>query len=321
MSSQIPSLTQSIEAMSLQQPPNPTKATNTASQDQIHLPVPYRTPAAKDHRILYGFAVSTEWLVSYCEQNAHRINGYGLDPVSLGTKTYLAMKLLRASSRLRNLTIEGVICNARDPSLELERSPGRCVPIVCVCSSMRSSYERRPTQAQMDKLRRIIQQEPDWYVDVNPPSYYSGSSFAGVIVLSLRSVCLHRCIKALVSEGAWFTRNSGEGKISRRGGRSFQGWWTTFPSSRILFPFSKVLQRSSQCEYHFSSTASSNLRLMQDGRRAGRGRLVNSRSRGSRLEKARLSRRGYVRDARSRSHSLGREEEKAELVAGGAGSR
>ncbi|GLB37924.1 hypothetical protein LshimejAT787_0409750 [Lyophyllum shimeji] len=144
MSSQMPSLTQSIEAMSLQQPRNPTKATNAAIPDQINLPIPYRTPAAKDHRIFYGFAVSNEWLVSYCEQNAHRINGY--DPtISPGSKIFLAMKLLRASSRLKNLTIEHVICNARDPSLELKGSPGGSVPVVSVCSSMRNSYERRPS--------------------------------------------------------------------------------------------------------------------------------------------------------------------------------
>ncbi|KAF8148945.1 hypothetical protein B0H34DRAFT_203307 [Crassisporium funariophilum] len=173
MSSQMPSLTRSIKAMSLQQPRNPTKATNKAIPDQINLTVPYRTPAAKDHRILYGFPVSHEWLVSYCEQNAHRIKGYG-PTVSLGTKTYLAMKLLRVSSRFKNLTMEGVTCNARDPSLKLKGSPGRSFRVVCVCTSMRSSCEKRPTQAQMDILRSIIQQEPDWYVDVNPPSYYSG---------------------------------------------------------------------------------------------------------------------------------------------------
>ncbi|KAF8148928.1 hypothetical protein B0H34DRAFT_735998, partial [Crassisporium funariophilum] len=84
------------------------------------------------------------------------------------------LKLLRVSSRCKNLTIEDVTCNARDPSLELTGSPGRSVRVVCVCTSMRSSCEKRPTQAQMDILRSIIQQEPDWYVDVNPPSYYSG---------------------------------------------------------------------------------------------------------------------------------------------------
>ncbi|KAF8058188.1 hypothetical protein FPV67DRAFT_1524136 [Lyophyllum atratum] len=174
MSSQMPSLTQSIEAMSLQPPRNPTKPITTATPDQIHLPVPRRTPAAKNHHILYGFAVSDEWLVNYCDQNAHRVINY--DPeLSSGSKVYLALKLLRLYSRYKALRVVNVICNARDPSLELQRTaPGGSVPLLSVCSSMRSSYKGRPSQAQMDVLRSIIQQEPDWYVDVNPPSSYGG---------------------------------------------------------------------------------------------------------------------------------------------------
>jgi len=160
MSSQMSSLGQCMEGLSLQ-------------AAQINPPAPRRTRSLKDRRVFYGFPVSNEWLLQYCEQNANRIRNY--DPINSRdsvTKMFLAMKLLRASSGIKNLTIEAVICRASDPSLELGDDRG-CVPLVCVCSSMRSSYERRPDRAQMDKLRSIMEQEPDWYVDVNPSSYYS----------------------------------------------------------------------------------------------------------------------------------------------------
>ncbi|KAF8076751.1 hypothetical protein FPV67DRAFT_1665002 [Lyophyllum atratum] len=154
------SLGQSMEAMSLR-------------PAQITTPVPQRTRSLKDRHVFYGFPVSKEWLMQYCEKNAHRIRNF--DPINSRdsvTKMLTAMKLLRVSSGIKNLTIEGVICKASEPSLTLGGDWG-CLPLVCVCSSMRSSYERRPNQEQMDKLQSIVEQEPDWYVDVNPSSYYS----------------------------------------------------------------------------------------------------------------------------------------------------
>lgn len=136
----------------------------------MDLPIPYRTPATKDHRLFYGFAVSSEWLVAYCERNVHRINNYNAENLE-STKIYLAIKLLRASSGLGNVTIQVAFCHALG-SLELEHWRLRSVPVVTVCSSIRSSYERRPSQAQLDKLQSIIQTAPDWYVDVKPPDSY-----------------------------------------------------------------------------------------------------------------------------------------------------
>ncbi|KAF8148932.1 hypothetical protein B0H34DRAFT_203078 [Crassisporium funariophilum] len=170
MSAQMPSLGQSIQAMSLQPPSR--LAARTAKPDRIVVPVPKRTSASEDRRLFYGFEVSYDWLVEYCEKNAHRIISYDPTHTSIA-KMFLATELLIASSKVKNLTIEGVFCRLSQPSLQLGGRDDH-VPLVSVCSSMKSSYDQRPTRAQLKKLQAILQRDPDWFVDVDPSSYYTG---------------------------------------------------------------------------------------------------------------------------------------------------
>ncbi|KAF8067874.1 hypothetical protein FPV67DRAFT_1669749 [Lyophyllum atratum] len=171
MSSQTWSIQQAMGALQLQQPSQvPPDTAKPSTPHRIVLPLPKRVGVSKQHHILYGFEVSDEWLFEYCEQNAHRIRDY--DPTRDSMyKIFLAIKLLAAASKIRNLTIETSLYRVSEPSLVLGGDDG-CVTIVCVCSSVKSSYERRPTEAQLDKLRSIMKKEPDWFVDANPPGYF-----------------------------------------------------------------------------------------------------------------------------------------------------
>ncbi|KAF8067871.1 hypothetical protein FPV67DRAFT_1493952 [Lyophyllum atratum] len=169
MSSQTWSIQQAMGALQLQQPSQVPPDTHKPSTPHriVLRPLPKRVGIAKQHYIVYGFEVSHQWLVEYYEQNAHRVRDYNPNEDSI-TKISVAIKLLASASKIRNLTIETALSRVSEPSLLLVGD----VTLVSVCTSMKSSYERRPTEEQLNKLRSILKKEPDWFVDANPRSFY-----------------------------------------------------------------------------------------------------------------------------------------------------
>ena len=48
----------------------------------------------------------------------------------------------------------------------------RMVPIISICTNEHESYQRRPSQAQVDQLSQILGKQPRWWIDYDPPSTY-----------------------------------------------------------------------------------------------------------------------------------------------------
>ncbi|KAF8156133.1 hypothetical protein B0H34DRAFT_716331 [Crassisporium funariophilum] len=170
------SLGQSMDTMSLSPPPShlPPNTDNPAIPDQIVPPVPRRPQEWKNHRVFYGFTVSRDWLITYCEQNSHRVRNYQPDNTNF-TKIYLARELLASSSGIRGLEIERVLPKGYTERGGDDLDSNACWPVlVSVCSSMRSSFVNRPSKPQLEKLKSIMGgREPDWYVDAHLPEHYS----------------------------------------------------------------------------------------------------------------------------------------------------
>ncbi|KAF8896750.1 hypothetical protein CPB84DRAFT_1963073 [Gymnopilus junonius] len=169
-------LEKSMQVMTLSDsvPPHATsgrpshRAANTVP-DQITPPVPSITPESRDRRIFYGFDVSMPWLVEFCEKHADSIKNYNPNWYPT-TKAEFALKVLKFLSGVRNLKPVNVLCKVNEPDVRLgEKGYSMCV---AVCSSKKSSWDRRPSTAQFERLKGLMGKEPDWFVDVNPNSFY-----------------------------------------------------------------------------------------------------------------------------------------------------
>jgi hypothetical protein len=129
-------------------------------------------PSPQRHRQLYGYYVSEKWLYEKARsfldklhpdlpETMARTNAHA-DP------SYSFKKTFRIHSLSTSLAI---------------LPPGQVVPAACmdddaVCvlyifSDQPDSYHRRPTQEQVDELTRFMGREPQWWVDVMPPKFYT----------------------------------------------------------------------------------------------------------------------------------------------------
>ncbi|KAF5383082.1 hypothetical protein D9615_004871 [Tricholomella constricta] len=163
--SQMQSLGQAMQVLSLHPSSQPTPQTaNTAGLEQITLPRPPRIPITKGRRLFYGFDVPEEWFTEYHAQNHHRIQDY--DPATdMVWKMYIDRALLRSITGCRNLSIERATHKVTDPTTECDPVRGFKY-LITVCSTMKKSYDRRPNQRQLDRLRAIFGREPEWFIDV-----------------------------------------------------------------------------------------------------------------------------------------------------------
>ncbi|KAG5640308.1 hypothetical protein DXG03_009291 [Asterophora parasitica] len=156
-----------MDAMSLNPPAQPVK--KAAAAERIPLPPPPRIPAAKNRRYFYGFTIDDDWLSNHYDQIHHHYP-HCTAKASFVTKWLVASSHLEFSSGYRPLTVESVSHDVRKPDVLVD-SRG-WLYLVSVCSNLRSSYERRPNQKQMDKLKAIFGKEPSWYVDWHDAEYY-----------------------------------------------------------------------------------------------------------------------------------------------------
>jgi hypothetical protein len=122
----------------------------------------------------YGYDVGMDWLVVYATKHM-RWDSIDL-PYDDFSKASAAMGLLRIHSGIKHLGIESAIKDHTAPS-DTVTVPGRPgvvrVPIVSIFTDEGPSYNRRPSQEQVDRLSQILGKQPRWWVDYNDPrSYY-----------------------------------------------------------------------------------------------------------------------------------------------------
>jgi hypothetical protein len=84
----------------------------------------------------------------------------GADGVEL---TRLGLRLLCARSGTRDLFLAaGRYEEKRRPRPPFV-GPGGIIPLVAICSTSISSYRRRPSQAQIDRVAEIVGVRPRWW--------------------------------------------------------------------------------------------------------------------------------------------------------------
>ena len=107
----------------------------------------------------FGFAVTEEFLADMARAEFPRRVKAGADGVEL---TRLGLRLLCARSGTRDLFLAAGRHDGKySPPPFI--GPGGIVPLVAVCSTSISSYRRRPSQAQIDRVAKIAGVQPRWW--------------------------------------------------------------------------------------------------------------------------------------------------------------
>ena len=134
----------------------------------MQLSIPQRETNGR--RLFYGIETSEAWLIEYTK--THR-KSHGLS-VSMSVILNLseALQLLQRHSGVHTLRIKTVLPEnspippaRKDAQQSLPRL--KCgKPIISLCSSDSRSFQKRPSQVQVDTLKQIMGgKEPKWWVD------------------------------------------------------------------------------------------------------------------------------------------------------------
>jgi hypothetical protein len=118
----------------------------------------------------YGYDVLQDWLVNYAKDNIKTDDTD--DEITL---LYTGVRIMRALTGIKTLGMETALVDPTVPDDTVIHGYGteeRMVPIISICTTERESYQRRPSQAQVDQLSQILGKRPRWWIDYEPPSSY-----------------------------------------------------------------------------------------------------------------------------------------------------
>ncbi|RDB18548.1 hypothetical protein Hypma_000262 [Hypsizygus marmoreus] len=133
----------------------------------LTLPVPSIITPGK--RLYYGFDVTEEWLLSYAKEHWRKFYPYGYGRADDGALATSGIRMLRVMSGVENLTFAMGMPNETSAEHGTETQgfgPERdMVTLLAVCSSRRASYDRRPTQEELERLEAVIGWPARWWID------------------------------------------------------------------------------------------------------------------------------------------------------------
>jgi hypothetical protein len=117
----------------------------------------------------YGFDVTEEWMIEYAKAEYGRVEYNPDPPPSDFDLLTVCFPMLSNSSGIRTLKYKSVYDQgAHIPPRTNQQTlplPKPGVHIIAICSSLPGWFERRPHQAQVDKLKEIMGgKEPKWWV-------------------------------------------------------------------------------------------------------------------------------------------------------------
>ncbi|KAF8805221.1 hypothetical protein BYT27DRAFT_7169384 [Phlegmacium glaucopus] len=119
----------------------------------------------------YGYDISQDWLINYAKTHIRNHARVHYD----WALTSKAVDVLIAQTRIRTLDMETALVNPTAPGDTIipgSRPEEPMVPILAICSNDPESYQRRPSQAQVDQLSHILGRQPRWWIDYELPSSY-----------------------------------------------------------------------------------------------------------------------------------------------------
>jgi hypothetical protein len=123
-------------------------------------------------RLFYGFNFREEWLLNYTTTHwKEHLGNRDIDEYNRGALAACAVWMIQNASAFQHLLLQKGVPDerAKAENTFLSRvKPESVVPLLAMCSSRRSSFKRRPTQAQFDRLVKIVGKEPQWWVESLP---------------------------------------------------------------------------------------------------------------------------------------------------------
>jgi hypothetical protein len=118
----------------------------------MDLPIPYMN--SRGRKLIYAFNVTPEWLVEYannCWRHEPNLNIY-----DSYAKAAAAVFAIKQRSGIQTLDLEQGVATPEDHAegaITMDDRPGELMaPLLSICTSIRGSYRRRPTQVQFDSL-------------------------------------------------------------------------------------------------------------------------------------------------------------------------
>lgn len=115
-----------------------------------------------------------DWLIEYARMHWNDADRY--DDLA---KVSSAIKLLRKKSHIKSLEYESALVDHTVPT-DTVRQPGHrpgelMVPLLALFSNRKSSYKKRPSQAEVELLSQIMGgKQPRWWIDYEDPRSYEG---------------------------------------------------------------------------------------------------------------------------------------------------
>ncbi|KAG5641353.1 hypothetical protein DXG03_005446 [Asterophora parasitica] len=134
-----------------------TNSTNRSGRRLAFIPQPPRVPG---RRIFYGFAISDDWITTFHNQRCLPEQRDDSSPI----KCIAVLDMLKAASGYRQIQVEEAVCRINEHPIVPSDDNSTVIHVITVCSALRSSYKQRPTQWQLNTLKNLIQQEPEWFV-------------------------------------------------------------------------------------------------------------------------------------------------------------
>lgn len=162
------SLQRPFDNLSLRPPPQQSSHRRPSNDPArlIELTIPQINTYGR--RMYYGFEINKEWVASYSQRECRK-RGYspGSPPAILFDLT-VSLRILLEDTGIRKILIktvygQGELILPPDAPISWPLPPSG-PQIFAICSSRSAWFEKRPTQAQVDKMKQIIGKEPKWWV-------------------------------------------------------------------------------------------------------------------------------------------------------------
>ena len=163
-------LTQSFDNPSVTSHPlSPFDQPNTGSGPPMQLSIPQIQTNGR--RLYYGIETTEKWLMEYTKADFRRRSYIPEHPPSALLLMSESLLLLQKHSGVRPLRVKSVLPQGapipprRKGNRQTLPLPDPGEPIVAICSSHPKWFGKRPSQAQVEVLKRLMGgKEPRWWV-------------------------------------------------------------------------------------------------------------------------------------------------------------
>ncbi|KDQ59541.1 hypothetical protein JAAARDRAFT_205575 [Jaapia argillacea MUCL 33604] len=141
--------------------PDPGKRTRRKKRDCC----PLALPMPDDRLQVYGFCVPMPWLAAFAIK--YLLTPGTADDLDEIQLVRYALSRIRTRTGVKTLTLERGLVDDASPLDDIEPEEN-IIPVLAVCTNEAHSYNRRPSQMQMELLSKILERSPRWWIEDGP---------------------------------------------------------------------------------------------------------------------------------------------------------